>query len=48
MFAVRLCNPNKGCTGQKVGRKLMEVVVTQPGDRTRQKTGKNMRVLDKV
>ena len=40
MFAVRLCNPNKGCTGQKVGRKLIEVAVTQPEDRTRQKTGK--------
>ena len=48
MFAVGLCNPNKGYTGQKVGRKLIEVAVTQPEDRTRQKTGKNMRVLDKV
>ena len=48
MFAVGLCNPNKGCTGQKVGRKLIEVAVTQPEDRTRQKTGKNLRVLDKV
>jgi len=41
-----LCSLNKKYTGQRVKRELIEVMVTQPGDR--KKTRKDMRVLSGV